>query len=129
MTAPSAFVVAGIHATRALFQDKLCREHDLSLLDQVYAANATVLPSWAPMVSGRANILEYWKAASETYELESAAVFPRRLEMLGLHHVLEVGDGSITIRGGDTAEIEYLTVWVEEESDWKLLVEAWRIRG
>jgi hypothetical protein len=129
MIAPSAVVAAGLHAVRAPFQDKLRREHDLSFLDQVCAAGATVLPSWSPMLSGRASVLDYWKAAGETHEFESAEGFPRRLEMLGRHHVLEVGDGSITIRGGNTAASECPTLRGEEENCWKLPIEAWHIRG
>jgi ketosteroid isomerase-like protein len=129
MKVPPLEVVAGIQATRALFQERLCQNRDFSVFEQVYAQDATVIPSWAPTVSGRNQILKYWRAAAELFDLRSAKLAPYRLETIGPAHVLETGMGSIAVLGGKSADIEYLALWVEVECYWKVYMEMWNLRA
>ena len=113
--------------TNDLFNVEVFGKRNFEALDQIYTADARILPPGAPMISGREAIREFWSnliqsANAKSAVLESIDVIPAG------GGVIEIGRATLTIQPADTAtklEVKYVVYWREEDGLWKWHVDIW----
>ena len=62
MSVPDS-VLAAMRHTNEVFDSEVFKNGNIDALDQVYTADARILPPGAPMIEGRPHIKEFWKQA------------------------------------------------------------------
>ena len=121
-------IKAGMAATNAVFNDEVFLKRNYAALDDVYTAEARILPPGAPMISGRAAIKEFWAGMIQSANAKSAVLTSVDVMTAG-DDVVEIGKAVLTVSpdGQSTAEIEvkYVVYWREEDSKWKWHVDIW----
>ena len=121
-------IKAGMAATNAVFNDEVFLKRNYASLDDVYTADARILPPGAPMISGRAAIKEFWAGMIQSANAKSAVLTSVDVMTAG-DDVVEIGKAVLTVSpdGQSTAEIEvkYVVYWREEDSKWKWHVDIW----
>jgi ketosteroid isomerase-like protein len=117
-----------IAETNRLFNDEVFAHRNFDALDQIYTADARVLPPGAPMISGRAAIKKFWAdmvlgAHAVAAELGSVDV------MQAGDGVVEIGRAVLTVAPPGQAqakmEVKYVVYWREEDGRWKWHVDIW----
>ena len=119
---------AAMAATNDLFNTQVFGKRNFEALDNVYTANARILPPGAPMISGRKAIKEFWSSLIQSANAKSAALATVDVTLAG-DGVIEVGRATLTIQpeGGAAAEIEakYVVYWRQEDGLWKWHIDIW----
>jgi ketosteroid isomerase-like protein len=94
---------------------------------ELYTADAEVIRTGAPIVSGRPAIAEFWKGALGG-KVTKLAIEMRTLESSGN---LAIASGSIEITNGDrgTSISHSVAVWKREAGSWKLHRDTWSEEG
>jgi ketosteroid isomerase-like protein len=121
-------VKQSIQATNRLFETEVVGSRNFDALDSVYATDARILPPGAEMVSGRANIKEFWKNAVTTMNVTACRLETVDVEMLG-DSAYEIGRATLTMQGGGTAEGKFVVVWKQEDGAWKWHVDIWNMNA
>ena len=124
MPKPSDAVLSAMAATNAVFDTELVNTGNFDLLDRVYTADARILPPGAPMVTGRANIKEFWKGAIAALGVKSAKLATVDAEMTG-DSVVEIGKADLVVADGSTVTLKYVVHWKQEDGSWKWHVDIW----
>src|SRR5690348_14575164 len=105
-----------------LFNTEVVGKGNFNALDDVYTADARILPPGAPMISGRKAIKEFWSnliqsANASSAVLESVDIMP------AAEGVVEIGRATLTVRphGQSSAqmEVKYVVYWKQEDGRWK----------
>jgi ketosteroid isomerase-like protein len=115
-------------STNELFNTQVFGKRNFDALDQIYTADARILPPGAPMVSGRRAIKEFWSNLIQSVNAKSAV-----LESVD---VIETGDGAVEIgratlgidpsgQAATEIEVKYVVYWKQEDSRWKWHVDIW----
>jgi ketosteroid isomerase-like protein len=60
--------------TNDLFNNQVFGKRDLSALDDIYTADARILPPGAPMISGRDAIKKFWSDLIQSVNAKSAVL-------------------------------------------------------
>jgi ketosteroid isomerase-like protein len=111
-----------------LFNTEVVGKRNLNALDDIYTADARILPPGAPMISGRQAIKEFWSnlvqsANATSAVLESLDVMP------GADGVVEIGRATLTLQPDDQSpaqmEVKYVVYWKQEDGRWKWHVDIW----
>jgi ketosteroid isomerase-like protein len=110
-------------AINQLFETELLVNRNFSAIDQIYTADATVLPPGAPMASGRDNVRAFWQAAVAALNPTGGRLETLSLEVLG-DRAVEVGRATIE-SAASTVEVKYVVVWKREDGSWKLHIDIW----
>ncbi|HET6168546.1 MAG TPA: nuclear transport factor 2 family protein [Terracidiphilus sp.] len=114
--------------TNELFNAQVFARGNFDALDQIYTADARILPPGASMISGRAAIKKFWTdmvqgAHAVAAELSSVDV------MQAGDGVVEIGRAVLTVappgEGEAKMEVKYVVYWREEDSRWKWHVDIW----
>jgi ketosteroid isomerase-like protein len=116
-----------MQSTNDLFNTEVFGNRNFGALDDVYTADARILPPGAPMISGRESIKAFWTnmiqaANAKSAVLESVEVIPAG------DGVVEIGRAVLTIEPqGAPAQIEakYVVHWKQEDGRWKWNVDIW----
>jgi ketosteroid isomerase-like protein len=110
-------------ATNDLFNREVVGKKNFAALDQVYTADARILPPGSPMVSGREAIRQFWMGAVDALQATSAVLTSVDVMPAG-DGVVEIGAATI---GGPTAmpDIKYVVYWRQEDGRWKWHVDIW----
>jgi ketosteroid isomerase-like protein len=114
--------------TNELFNSEVLGKRNFDALDEMYTAEARILPPGAPMISGREAIKGFWSNLIQSVNARSAA-----LESLD---VMQAGDGAVeigraTLRVGPEGqtvtdmEVKYVVYWRQEDGRWKWHVDIW----
>jgi ketosteroid isomerase-like protein len=115
-------------ATNDLFNTQVFGKRNFDALDNIYTANARILPPGAPMISGRKAIKEFWSSLIQSANAKSAVLATVDVTLAG-DGVIEVGRATLTIQpeGGAAAEIEakYVVYWRQEDGLWKWHIDIW----
>jgi ketosteroid isomerase-like protein len=115
-------VTLGMAQTNELFNNEVVGKRNFSALDQVYTSNARLLPSGAPMISGREAIKTFWSNWVAATNPKFAALTSTDVMPAG-DGVVEIGRAVLTVEppGQSTAqvEIEYVGYWRQEDGRWK----------
>src|SRR3954451_16653232 len=83
--------------TNDLFNNQVFGKQNLSALDDIYTADARILPPGAPMISGRDAIKQFWSDLIQSVNAKSA--------VLASVEVIPAGDGLVEI-GRATLTVE-----------------------
>ncbi len=110
--------------TNALFCDEVVAQKRFEAVDQVYAANACVLPPGVPIQQGREAIREFWKVAVEGMGITGATLRTVFAEMAG-DTVVEIGQAELALKTGDPASVKYIVHWKQEEGVWLWDKDIW----
>jgi ketosteroid isomerase-like protein len=116
-----------MQSTNDLFNTEVFGNRNFGALDDVYTADARILPPGAPMISGRESIKAFWTnmiqaANAKSAVLESVEVIPAG------DGVVEIGRAVLTIEPqGAPAQIEakYVVHWKQQDGRWKWNVDIW----
>ncbi|MGI8958962.1 MAG: YybH family protein [Bryobacteraceae bacterium] len=115
-------------STNNLFNTEVFGKRNFDALDQIYTADARILPPGAPMISGRKAIKEFWSNLIQSVNAKSA--------VLASVDVMRAGDGAIEIgratlsvepEGQSAAKIEvkYVVYWQQEDGQWRWKIDIW----
>jgi ketosteroid isomerase-like protein len=114
--------------TNGLFNAEVFGKRNFAALDNIYTANARILPPGAPMIAGRAAIKNFWSnmvqsANAKSAVLESVDVMPSG------DGVVEIGRAVLTVQPDGQAasqmEVKYVVYWKPEGGRWKWHVDIW----
>ena len=115
-------------ATNDLFNNEVFVKRNFDALDQIYTADARILPPGAPLISGRAAIKEFWKNLIEGANAKSAVLTSVDVMPAG-DGLVEIGSARLTIEpAGQPASdiaVKYVVYWRQEDSRWKWHVDIW----
>jgi ketosteroid isomerase-like protein len=115
-------------STNDLFNTEVCGRRNFDALDQIYTADARILPPGAPMISGRDNIKKFWQDLIETANAKSAVLTSVEVIPTG-DGIVEIGSAAITIEpqapAATVMQAKYVVYWKQEDSRWKWHVDIW----
>jgi ketosteroid isomerase-like protein len=121
-------VKTAMAAVNRLFNEEVVGKLNLAALDDVYAADARILPPGAPMVAGREAIKQFWAAMIQAVNAKSAELASVEIMPAG-DGVVEIGRATLTLEPepGTTAQMEakYVVYWRQESGRWKWHVDIW----
>ncbi len=121
-------ILLAMASTNQLFDQEVFRNRNFEALDQIYTADARILPPGAPMLSGRPAIKEFWSNLILSANAKSAVLTSIDVMPAG-DGVVEVGRATLTIQpeGQGTAELEvkYVVYWRQEDGRWKWHLDIW----
>ena len=115
-------------STNQLFISEVFGKGNLDALNDIYTANARVLPPGAPMIAGRQAIKDFWSNLIESMNATTAALTSVEVMPSG-DGIVEIGRATLTANpdGQGTTEIEvkYVVYWRQEDGRWKWHVDIW----
>jgi ketosteroid isomerase-like protein len=101
---------------------------DIAAACSVYTEDARLLPPDAPMVTGRAAIVEFWKAAVPALGVKSVKLGTVELAVSG-DMAREIGEATLALASG-AATIKFVVVWRRQaDGQWKWATDIWNNGG
>ena len=122
----SETVLAAMHQTNELFQAEVVAKQNINALDQVYTADARILPPGVEMISGREPIKAFWQQAIAGLGVESVRLTTVHAEVLG-EGVVEIGEAELGLAGGQALAVKYVVQWKQEAGRWKWQTDIWNL--
>ena len=117
----------GMQKTNQLFEEEVVGKRNLAALDQIYTADARILPPGAPLIQGIEAIREFWGAAIDMLQ-------PKNLKLTSVE-TMPAGDGMVEI-GAVHADIvngqldgKYVVFWKQDNGQWKWHVDIWNLNA
>lgn len=115
-------------STNELFNTAVFGKRNFDALDEIYTADARILPPGAPMITGRKGIKEFWSNLIQSTNAKSA--------VLTSVEVIQAGDGAVEIgravlsiepqgQAATDIEVKYVVYWKQEDGRWKWHVDIW----
>jgi ketosteroid isomerase-like protein len=125
-------VKAAMAEVNRLFNEDVVGKRNFAALDNVYTANAHILPPGGPMVSGREAIKQFWMGMVQAVNAKSAELFSVEVMPAG-EEVVEIGRAVLTVDPGQggTVQMEgkYVVYWRQEAGQWKWHVDIWNMNA
>jgi ketosteroid isomerase-like protein len=119
-------------ATNDLFNSEVVGQRNFAALDDVYTADARILPPGAAMISGREAIKQFWSDVVNSLHATSAVLTSVDVMPAG-DGVVEIGAATITAEPPGQAaaqiEVKYVVYWREEAGKWKWHVDIWNMNA
>jgi ketosteroid isomerase-like protein len=127
LTGPDQIKLA-MARTNDLFNSEVIGKRNLAALDEIYTADARILPPGAPLISGRPAIKEFWANLIES-------VNPKAADLTSVD-VISSGDGAVEIgrarlivepegQPASEMEVKYVVYWRQEDAKWKWHIDIW----
>lgn len=114
--------------TNELFNREVFGKRNFDALDQIYTADARILPPGAPMISGRKDIKEFWSNLVQSANANSAVLESIDAILAG-DGAIEIGRATITAGAEGQAqpamEVKYVVHWKQEDGRWKWNIDIW----
>ena len=114
--------------TNDLFNVEVFQKRNFAALDEIYSANASILPPGAPMISGRSAIKEFWSNLIQAANAKSAVLTSVEVIATG-DGVVEIGRATLTValegHAESEMEVKYVVYWRQEDGKWKWHVDIW----
>ena len=123
MPVPDA-VLATMRRTNELFTAEVSVKRNIQALDQIYTADAAILPPGAPMIEGREQIKTFWAQAVAAMDVKSVTLATVKAESAG-DTVVEIGRAEIVTNSGQTVAVKYVVHWKQEAGVWKWHTDIW----
>jgi ketosteroid isomerase-like protein len=115
-----------------LFNLEVFGKGNFDALDEIYTADARILPPGAPMIAGREAIKQFWSDAIRSLNA-TAAVLASVDVMPAGDGMVEIGAATLTVQppGQAAAQVEakYVVYWREEAGAWKWHVDIWNMNA
>jgi uncharacterized protein (TIGR02246 family) len=101
------------------------RAGDAARLGQLYAEDATLMPSGGPRTDGRAAIESFWGGGMKT--IAGATLTASDVAPLGHDYARELGVYALTTKGSPSQTIagKYVVIWKRVGGGWKLWTDIW----
>ena len=116
-----AQAMAGIND---LFNNEVFGKRNYQALDDVYTADARILPPGAPIISGREAIKQFWKDLIQSVNATSAVLTSVDVLPAG-DGLVEIGKAVLTMEPAAQLEVKYVVFWKQEDGQWKWHVDIW----
>jgi ketosteroid isomerase-like protein len=113
-----------ISRTNRVFEEEVAAKRNIAALDDVYTADARILPPGAEMVSGRENIKNFWKGAIESMNVSAVKLETVDFQALG-DTGIEIGRATLLFSGAPDVTVKYVVVWKQEDGKWKWHIDIW----
>jgi len=115
-------------STNSLFGTEVIGKRNFAALDDIYTAEARILPPGAPMVSGIGGIREFWSTLVHTANAQSAVL--TSVDVMPTEDgLLEIGSAKLTIepegQSATVLDVKYVVYWKQENGRWKWHVDIW----
>ena len=114
--------------TNELFNSEVFGKRNFAALDDIYTADARILPPGAPMISGREAIKKFWFDLVHSVNAKSAVLGSDDVMAAG-DGVVEIGHATLTVEPQGQApaqlQVKYVVYWRQENSRWKWHVDIW----
>src|SRR5215813_6793540 len=114
--------------TNNLFNAEVFGKRNFDALDNIYTANARILPPGAPMIAGRAAIKDFWTAMVQSASARSAVLESVDVMPAG-DGAVEIGRAVLTIepegQAASQMDVKYVVYWKPEDGRWKWHVDIW----
>jgi|SRR5581483_9599465 len=114
------------------FNEEVVGKRNFAALDEVYTADARILPPNGPMVSGREAIKQFWAGMVQSVNARSAELSSIDVMAAG-DDIVEIGRAVLTVETGPgttaQAEGKYVVYWRQESGHWKWHVDIWNINS
>jgi uncharacterized protein (TIGR02246 family) len=114
--------------TNELFNREVFGKRNFDALDQIYTADARLLPPGAPMISGRKEIKQFWSNLIQSANGNSAVLESIDVILVG-DGALEIGRATITSgaegQASNEMAVKYVVYWKQEDGRWKWNVDIW----
>jgi ketosteroid isomerase-like protein len=118
----------GMAKTNALFNAEVFGKRNFDALDQIYTAEARILPPGAPLISGRVAIKKFWSDLIQSMNAKAAVLESVDVQVAG-DGLVEIGLATLTAEPpGQSAlqlEMKYVVYWRQEDGLWKWHVDIW----
>jgi ketosteroid isomerase-like protein len=115
-------------STNDLFTSEVFGKRNFDALDDIYTAEARILPPGAPMISGREAIKEFWSNLIQSVNARSAALASIDVMSAG-DGLVELGRATLEVGPEGQAktemEVKYVVYWRQEDGRWKWHVDIW----
>jgi ketosteroid isomerase-like protein len=115
-------------ATNELFNTEVFGKRNFDALDEIYTADARILPPGAPMISGRQGIKEFWSNLIQSANAKSAVLTSVDVIRSG-EGVVEIGRATLTVappgQSASQIEVKYVVYWQQREGSWRWHVDIW----
>lgn len=115
-------------ATNDLFNNEVFGKRNFDALDDVYTADASILPPGAPMITGREAIKGFWSSLVLGANAKSAVLSPIEVMAAG-DGAVEIGSATLTVQPEGSEEsvmvVKYVVYWRQEDGRWKWHVDIW----
>jgi ketosteroid isomerase-like protein len=112
-----------INATNRVFEG-IVANRNFAALDQVYTADARVMPPGAETVQGIDNIRAFWAQAIDSLGVQSILLQTISLQTAG-DFVFEIGRAQLHTGVGDPVPAKFVVIWKQENGVWKWNVDIW----
>jgi ketosteroid isomerase-like protein len=117
-------ILAAMRHTNAFFATEVVQNGNAAAMDQVYTANARILPPGAPMIEGREQIKAFWTQAIAAMGIKAVKLSTIAAEAAG-DGVVEIGAAELTVGDGSGVAVKYVVHWKQEDGTWKWNVDIW----
>jgi ketosteroid isomerase-like protein len=118
----------GMAKTNELFNTEVFGRRNFDALDQIYTANARVLPPGAPMISGKEEIKNFWSNLITSVNAKSAVLESIDVIQAG-DDAIEIGRATLDVAPAGQSptqmEVKYVVHWKQEAGSWKWNVDIW----
>lgn len=118
----------GMAKTNELFNTEVFGRRNFNALDQIYTANARVLPPGAPMISGKEEIKNFWSNLITSVNAKSAVLESIDVIQVG-NDAIEIGRATLDVAPAGQSptqmEVKYVVHWKQEAGSWKWNVDIW----
>jgi ketosteroid isomerase-like protein len=114
--------------TNNLFNVEVFGKRNFDALDNIYTAEARILPPGAPMISGRGAIKAFWSNLVQSVNARSAALASIEVTLAG-DGVVEIGRATLKVgpegQAATDIEVKYVVFWRQEDGRWKWHIDIW----
>lgn len=110
--------------TNSLFSSSVVKNREFDALDNIYTADARVLPPGADLIEGRTQIKSFWKQAIAGLGIMDAKLTTVEAEPVG-DSIIEIGRGDLTLDKGRILSVKYVVHWKKESGIWKWHIDIW----
>jgi ketosteroid isomerase-like protein len=107
-----------------LFNVEVIGNRNFSALDQIYTADARILPPGGQMITGRDAIRGFWRDLVQGGNIKSAALTSVDVMQSG-EGAVEIGKATIVAEQGPSMDVKYVVYWRAEDGQWKWHVDIW----
>jgi ketosteroid isomerase-like protein len=127
-SAPTSEIRQAMAATNDLFHREVVGRRNFAALQDIYTADARILPPGAEMVSGREAITRFWSDFIQSANPTSAILTSVDVIPAG-DGAVEIGKATLTVAPPGQAEVtmqvKYVVYWRQEDGRWKWHVDIW----
>ena len=115
-------------ATNELFNTEIFGRRNFDALDNIYTADARILPPGAAMISGREDIKKFWSSLISSVNAKSAVLASVDVMPAG-DGAVEIGKATLSVEPAGQAvtqmDVKYVVYWRQENGRWKWHVDIW----